>query len=301
MVSSTRSVRAASRVSVLTSTSTSRCTPALRSSARQPWCPKNRIPSNRRTSWPTTASSGGRSSPAGSTALRVGLTRPILDGPDTAPSRRSGDAGLLDRLQEGLVVVDGIDHHHLEEVLEVALEQLHELLAELGAGVAVPRLQGRDVVLSHPQATGQLPLGQLVPVPHGAEPDGAYLDVHGHNVVPDSVFVNARACGYVDREPGRARRDWATATLICDHRGRCAASARNALRSPTRRAAAARSASRRAGWRSASASPPDRAASGSGSRLGRSPLEPSGRSGWRSSRPTRPRPLLGLISGCLRG
>src|ERR1039458_6611095 len=68
--------------------------------------------------------------------------------PRSGSSRRSGGARLLHGLQQGLVVVDRIDHHHLEEVLEVALEQLHELLAELGAGVAGPRLQGRDVVLS---------------------------------------------------------------------------------------------------------------------------------------------------------
>src|ERR1019366_7975106 len=85
MVSSTRSVRAASRVSVLTSTSTSRCTPALRSSARQPWCPKKRIPSSRRTSWPADASSGRPGSPAGCEACGVGLTRPIVDTGDAWP------------------------------------------------------------------------------------------------------------------------------------------------------------------------------------------------------------------------
>ena len=36
-------------------------------------------------------------------------------------------------------MVDGVDHDHLEKVLEVALEQLHELLAEVfGPGLRVP-------------------------------------------------------------------------------------------------------------------------------------------------------------------
>ncbi len=75
-------------------------------------------------------------------------------------------------------MVDRVHHDHLEEVLEVTAEQLHQRLAKLGAGVARPRLQGRDVVLRDAKPARQLALSQVMLVAHRAQPDCPHLDVH---------------------------------------------------------------------------------------------------------------------------
>ena len=82
------------------------------------------------------------------------------------------------RAQHLLALGDGVDHDHHEEVLEVALEQLHQRLAQLGTGVARARLQRRDVVLGDPEAARKLALREVMTVAHGAQSDGPDLDVH---------------------------------------------------------------------------------------------------------------------------
>ena len=77
-----------------------------------------------------------------------------------------------------LVMVDRIDHDHLEEVLEVAVEQLHQRLAQLRAGVACPRLERWDVVLRNPEPARELALSQVMLVTHRPKTDGPHLDVH---------------------------------------------------------------------------------------------------------------------------
>jgi hypothetical protein len=77
-----------------------------------------------------------------------------------------------------LAMVDGIDHDDLEEILEVAVEELHEGLTELRARVAGPRLERGDVVLGHPEAARKLTLGEVVLVTHGSKADGPDFDVH---------------------------------------------------------------------------------------------------------------------------
>jgi hypothetical protein len=74
--------------------------------------------------------------------------------------------------------VDGVDHHDLEEILEVALEQLHERLAQLGSGIAGSGLERRDVVLGHPEAAGQFALREVVSVTHSTEPSGTDNNIH---------------------------------------------------------------------------------------------------------------------------
>src|SRR5438477_11895856 len=68
-----------------------------------------------------------------------------------------------------LAMVDGIDHHHLEEILELALEQFHQCAPKLGAGIAGTRLKRRDVVLGDVEPSCQLALGQMVLLPHRLE------------------------------------------------------------------------------------------------------------------------------------
>ena len=75
-------------------------------------------------------------------------------------------------------MVDGIDHHDLEEVLEVAGEELHQRLAQLRTRVARPRLERRNVVLRDPEPARQLALGQVMLVTHRPQTDCPHLDVH---------------------------------------------------------------------------------------------------------------------------
>ena len=77
-----------------------------------------------------------------------------------------------------LAMVDRVHHDHLEEVLEVAAEELHQRLAKLGPGVARPRLQSRDVVLRDAKPARELTLSQVMLVAHRPQPDGPHLDVH---------------------------------------------------------------------------------------------------------------------------
>jgi hypothetical protein len=77
-----------------------------------------------------------------------------------------------------LAVVHRVDHDDLEQVLEIAVEELHEGLAQLRARVAGPRLERGDVVLGHPETARELTLGEVVLVTHGAQPDGSDFDVH---------------------------------------------------------------------------------------------------------------------------
>ena len=80
--------------------------------------------------------------------------------------------------QHLLVMIDGVDHHHLEEILEITAEQLHERLAELRPRVAGSRLERGDVVLGHPEPARQLTLGQVMLIAHRPQTDGPHLDIH---------------------------------------------------------------------------------------------------------------------------
>jgi hypothetical protein len=104
------------------------------------------------------------------------------------------------RAEDLFVRVNWIDHHHLEEVLKVALEELHERLAQLGSGIASAGLERRDVVLGDTQAAGQLALREVISVTHGAEPSGTDNDIHVLNLRPASLFVNANCHGRLARD-----------------------------------------------------------------------------------------------------
>ena len=80
--------------------------------------------------------------------------------------------------QHLLVMVDRVDHHHLEQVLEITREQLHQRLAQLRAGVARSRFQCGDVVLGDPEPARKLTLGQVMLVTHRPQTDGPHLDIH---------------------------------------------------------------------------------------------------------------------------
>jgi hypothetical protein len=77
-----------------------------------------------------------------------------------------------------LAVIDRIDHDHLEEILEIAAEQLHQRLAQLRSGIAGSGLEGRDVVLGHPEPARELTLGEVMLVTHRPQTDGPDFDVH---------------------------------------------------------------------------------------------------------------------------
>jgi hypothetical protein len=73
------------------------------------------------------------------------------------------------------------DEDHLEEVEESDPEVLHEPPAHCGPGVTRATLQGRDVVLTDGQATGQLALGQPLRPPPLGQARGPDADVDGTN------------------------------------------------------------------------------------------------------------------------
>src|ERR1700733_751052 len=98
--------------------------------------------------------------------------------PGDAASRASDAANAALGSQHLLVMVDRVDHHHLEEILEVAGKQLHQRLAQLRARVARPGLERRDVVLGDPEPARKLTLGQVMLVTHRPQADGPHLDIH---------------------------------------------------------------------------------------------------------------------------
>ena len=94
-------------------------------------------------------------------------------------ARRASDAANAALGPEHLlVVIDGVDHHDLEEILEIAREELHQRLTELRTGIACPCLERRYVVLGNPKAAGKLTLGQMMLVTHRPQADGPHLDIH---------------------------------------------------------------------------------------------------------------------------
>src|SRR5580692_8482550 len=94
-------------------------------------------------------------------------------------ARRASDAANAALGPEHLLVmVDRVDHHDLEEILEITGEELHQRLTELRTGVACPRLERRDVVLGHAEPAGKLALGQMMLVAHRPQTDGPHLDIH---------------------------------------------------------------------------------------------------------------------------
>ncbi len=75
-------------------------------------------------------------------------------------------------------MVDRVDHHDLEEILEIAGEQLHQRLAQLRPRVAGAGLERRDVVLRDSQPASKLTLGQMMLVAHRPQTDGPHFDIH---------------------------------------------------------------------------------------------------------------------------
>jgi hypothetical protein len=98
--------------------------------------------------------------------------------PADAERRASDPANAALGSQHLLVVVDRVDHHDLEEILEVAGEELHQRLTQLWTRIARPRLERGDVVLGHPETAGKLTLGQMMLVAHRPQADGPHLDIH---------------------------------------------------------------------------------------------------------------------------
>jgi hypothetical protein len=86
-------------------------------------------------------------------------------------------------------MVNGIHHHHLEQILEVALEEFHQRLAKFWTGIACACLEGRDVVLCDAQPSRELALGEVVLVAHGTQASRSNLDIHVLNIRPGSLFV----------------------------------------------------------------------------------------------------------------
>src|SRR6202021_3347501 len=80
--------------------------------------------------------------------------------------------------QHLFVVVDRVDHHHLEEVLEITPEELHQRLTQLRTRVARPRFKRGDVVLGDPEPARQLTLGKGMVVTHRPQTNGPHLDIH---------------------------------------------------------------------------------------------------------------------------
>src|SRR2546426_2560673 len=80
-------------------------------------------------------------------------------------------SSLAVRAKHLFAVIHRIHHHDLEEVFELALEELHERPAELGAGVAGPGFERRDVVLGDVEPACQLALGEMVLLAHCLETD----------------------------------------------------------------------------------------------------------------------------------
>jgi len=75
-------------------------------------------------------------------------------------------------------MVHGIDHHNLEEILEVTVEKLHQRLTQLWSWISSPRLEGWDVVLRDAKPACQLTLRQVVLEARGAQSGGSDLDIH---------------------------------------------------------------------------------------------------------------------------
>jgi hypothetical protein len=75
-------------------------------------------------------------------------------------------------------MVDGVHHHHLEQVLELAIEELHERLTQLGTGVARSGFESGDVVLGDAEPARQLTLSEVVLVSHRPKAGGADLYIH---------------------------------------------------------------------------------------------------------------------------
>ena len=95
-----------------------------------------------------------------------------------APARAVRPANAALGPEHLLAVIDRIDHDHLEQVLEIAPEELHERLAQLRSGVAGSRLERGKAASRPPEPARELTLGEVMLVPHRPQSDGSDLDVH---------------------------------------------------------------------------------------------------------------------------
>ena len=91
---------------------------------------------------------------------------------------RSDPANAALGTEHLLAMIDRIDHDHLEEILEIAPEELHQRLAQLRSRIAGSGLECGDVVLGHPEPASKLTLGEVVLVTHRPQADGPDFDVH---------------------------------------------------------------------------------------------------------------------------
>jgi hypothetical protein len=91
---------------------------------------------------------------------------------------RSDPANAALGTEHLLAMIDGIDHDHLEEILEITPEQLHQRLTQLGSWVAGSGLERGDVVLGHPEPACKLTLSEMVLVTHRPQTHGSDFDVH---------------------------------------------------------------------------------------------------------------------------
>lgn len=102
--------------------------------------------------------------------------RPPTEGSASASPASPIRGGI--QAQPSLLVGRGVDHHHLEQLFEVAPEALQQLGPQAGPGAAGAALQGGDVVLHDPELPGQGALRQLVALAHGPQAGRAHKDVH---------------------------------------------------------------------------------------------------------------------------
>src|SRR5580700_720636 len=121
-----------------------------------------------------------RSGEPGTARLYGGATSPTAGGlPGSGPRGLASDsANAALGSQHLFVVVDRVDHHHLEQVLEVTREELHQRLTQLRPRVARSGFERGDVVLRDPEPARKLTLGQVMLVAHRPQTDGSHLDIH---------------------------------------------------------------------------------------------------------------------------
>lgn len=89
------------------------------------------------------------------------------------------------------MVADGVDHHHLEQVLEIALKEFHQRLTQLRTGVARACFERGYVVLCDSEPARQLALREVMLVAHRAQADSTDFYVHAYNLRLVSVFVKS--------------------------------------------------------------------------------------------------------------
>src|SRR6202165_5104267 len=86
------------------------------------------------------------------------------------PSRLSTRSTFVTRLEHLLAGTLRVHHDHLEEVLEIHVEEFDQCLAQLWARSARTRLESRNIVLADAQVVRQFALRQTLFLAHRSQP-----------------------------------------------------------------------------------------------------------------------------------